>query len=120
MSDSGNRGSRWRRIVGTILFDASLAVAALGIMREVIGIKINFGPAPVWDYVGPWSLFLIAAGLFVAAASIRPSRVAGTRPNDDSSGVKDRSPEIDALGPGPADIGSTRPDSTRVYRQRTE
>jgi len=44
VSDSRHVGSRWQRIVGTLLFDASLAAATLGIARMVFGDAIDLGP----------------------------------------------------------------------------
>ena len=107
-------GSRWRRIVGTVLFDASLAIATLGIVRTVIGIKIDLGPRFPLDFGGPWTPFLVAGALFVAAASIRPMGPPKKRPNertlDDPSAARER----DALAAGPAVVGSPSRDSMPV------
>jgi hypothetical protein len=111
---NANAGSRWRRIVGTILFDASLAVATLGIVRTVIGIKIDLGPKFPLELAGPWWPFLLAGGLFLAAASIRPARAPNPQPNDPALGGQAGV----ALGAGAADVSPLDQEQPEPVRRR--
>jgi len=122
VSDSRHVGSRWQRIVGTLLFDASLAAATLGIARMVFGVAIDLGPGPTLSLGsgGPWPPFVLAAVLFVAAASLRPARRPGRTPDDDALTADAMPPEVGTLGPGPADLAAPMPEPTPLPRHRAE
>ena len=122
MSDSRHVGSRWRRIAGTLLFDASLAAATLGMARMVFGIAIDLGPGPtlLLGSGGPWPPLVLGAVLFVAAASLRPARRPSGAPDDGALGADDFGPEVGALGSGPADLASPIPKPTPLPRDRAE
>lgn len=53
MPDSNHAGWRWRRIAGTLLFEASFVAATLGIARLIFGDAINAGPGIPLGAGGP-------------------------------------------------------------------
>ena len=122
MSDSRRVGSRWQRVVGTLLFDASLVAATLGLARMVFGVTIDLGPGPALSLGSgePWPLFVLAAVLFVAAASLRPGRRSSGPPDARALGTDGLAREVDALRPGPADFAPPKPEATPLPRHRGE
>ena len=120
MADSRHEGSRWRRLLGTLLFDASIAVAVLGVARAVFGVAIYLGPGPTIPLGagGPWSAFALAAVLFVTAASIRPGYRSSKSPTDRTLGEPQGS-DVGALGAGPADVGAPVLQRTPLPHERS-
>jgi hypothetical protein len=105
-----------------LLFDVSLATAALGIARMVFGVAVDLGPGPPLSLGsgGPWPPFVLATVLFMAAASLRPARRPAAPPEDRALAAGDLAPDVGALGPGPADLAPPVPKPTPVPRHRGE
>ena len=122
MSDSSPVGSRWRRIVGTVLFDASLAIAALGVARAVFGVVIYLGPGRTLPLGagGPWSAFILSGVLFLAAASIRTDRRFSGSPKDGALDAGGRSRAVGSLGSGSAELAPPALERTPLPRHRSD